>query len=184
MVAEMQKKSPNQRAAELGVPFGVYFSAMSVAIIYSDQTSIVSILALAMLVGTPFVLYALLRKCYRDDNGFTEYSGLWMTGILICIYGALITGLVTFLVFHFLRPDYFYELLQQMIKIYNSSTEPDMVEMTKILKGIVANGNVPRPIEVVFTNFWLVSFAGSIMSAIVSFVVKKVPLRNENENEN
>ena len=142
-----------RRAANDGVPMGIFMSVMAAALIYADRLPWLVVVVMAMLLMLPCMLYYFQRKMFVAEYGFTEYSGLWMLGILIMICASLITGLVTWAIFQFVRPGYFYEITR-----------------------VVSGNMLPRPIEMVFSAFWLWSFVGSLLSAVVALVVKKVPL--------
>ncbi len=167
-----------RRAAYYGVPVGIVMSVMAVSAIYVDKVSQLAVVVIAMVLLLPCVLYHYERKMYKAEYGFTEYSGLWMLGILTMIYGSLITSFVTLGVFTFLRPGYFYEQAQLCITLYSTSTDPQVQESVTMLKRMVEGNMLPKPIEVVFAAFWLWSFVGSILSALVALVVKRVPVRD------
>lgn len=165
-----------RRAANDGVPMGIFMSVMAAALIYADRLPWLVVVVMAMLLMLPCMLYYFQRKMFVAEYGFTEYSGLWMLGIFIMICASLITGLVTWAIFQFVRPGYFYEMAQRGIAFYNAAGDPQSRETAAMLTRVVSGNMLPRPIEMVFSAFWLWSFVGSLLSAVVALVVKKVPL--------
>ncbi|MBQ7689864.1 MAG: DUF4199 domain-containing protein [Muribaculaceae bacterium] len=165
-----ERKSVFKRGAECGVPVGVYMSIMSLCTLFSDKASVLSLLFLLMLLLGPVVIYRFQRQYFVQTNGMAEYSALWMQGILMVIYGALISGAVTLVVLQWVRPTLLYDQAQQFLELCNQAPEmraqlgtmPDMVEK------IIENGLLPKPIEVVFSTFWFVTFSGSVLSAITA----------------
>jgi len=71
-----------RRAANDGVPMGIFMSVMAAALIYADRLPWLVVVVMAMLLMLPCMLYYFQRKMFVAEYGFTEYSGLWMLGIL------------------------------------------------------------------------------------------------------
>lgn len=80
-------KSIYQRAGEWGVPFGLYLSCVAVLSIFADWFAPLQLLFMVLLMGLPLVTYYFQRRKFIEDNGFTEYAGLWMLGIMLYILG-------------------------------------------------------------------------------------------------
>ena len=80
------KRSIFQCAGQWGLPFGLYLSCAAVASIYADWFAPLQLVFLILLLGTPVVAYAFQRRKFIEDNGFTEYAGLWMLGIMLFLY--------------------------------------------------------------------------------------------------
>ena len=171
-------------AATWGVPFGIYLSCMSVAWIYTDRMPMLSIVATTMLLLIPFIIYRLMRRFHENEFGFTTFSSLWMLGILLFIYASLITALVTYCVFNFLRPDFFYEQAQAMVDMYRSNTDVQTQETVAIMQRIIDGNLMPRVIEMVFFAFWTVSFLGSLLSACIAWIVRLTPHKQQSPKHN
>lgn len=169
------QKSLFKQAAEWGVPFGIYLSVMASGFIFSDQHIAISAFALAMVLLIPYVVYRWLRKRYGADEGRTSFSNLWMTGIVIFLCGALIACGVSWAVIEYLRPTYFYDQAQLLIKQYDSAPEAfaeGMQEVVDMLHLIIEKKAAPRSIDLALTGFWLCSFGGSLLSALTAALIK------------
>jgi len=173
MMEQQAKKSIYQRAAEWGLPFGLYLSVMAVSSITADLFSPLSIVFLAMLFGTPVLVYAFQRRKFIEDNGFTEYAGLWMLGIMLFILGTIISSLVVYLVLQYLRPNYIYEQTQMAIDTYKQLPQMRDSEMLEILQKMVDRRLLPTPIETVFNAFWFITFGGCLVSAVTALVARR-----------
>ena len=127
-------------------------------------------LFLVMLAFGPFVIYRFQRQYFVQENGMTEYSALWMHGILMVIYGALISGAVTLIVLQWVRPTLLYDQAQQFIDICNAAPEmkTQFGTFVDVVQKMIDEGLMPKPIEVVFSTFWMVTFSGSVLSAITA----------------
>lgn len=174
-----KRESIFKYAARCGLPMGAYLSVMSIAMIFTDKVPILSFVVLGMLLCTPFLVYRLLRNRYVADECTTDFSSLWMIGILTFIYGSLICTAVSYAVLHWLRPDFFYDMAQMVIDQYKDI--PAASDMVDILTKAIDKGLLPSTLEFLFQMFWLTSFLGSVLSAIVTLVVRsRKPQRNLN----
>lgn len=170
------KKSIYQRAAEWGLPFGLYLACAAVASIYADWFTPLSMVFLLLLVCTPVVVYYFQRRKFIEDDGFTEYAALWMLGILLFILGALVAGVIVFIVLQYCRPGYIYEQAQMVVDAYSKMPQMRDSELLTIVKRAIDEKMLPTPIETVFNAFWFITFAGSLLSALTALVAQR-PLR-------
>lgn len=171
-----KRESIFKYAARCGLPMGGYLSVMSVAMVFSDKVPLLSLVVLGMLLCTPVLVYKMLRARYVADDGTTDFSSLWMIGILTFIYGSLICTAVTYALLQWFRPDFFYDMAQMVIDQY--SKVPAASDMVDTLTKIVDKGLLPSTLEFLFQMFWLTSFLGSLLSAIVAVVVRKTKIKN------
>lgn len=167
------KRSIFQCAGQWGFPFGLYLSCAAVASIYADWFAPLQLVFLILLLGTPVVAYAFQRRKFIEDNGFTEYAGLWMLGIMLFILGTIISSLVVYLVLQYLRPNYIYEQTQMAIDTYKQLPQMRDSEMLEILQKMVDRRLLPTPIETVFNAFWFITFGGCLVSAVTALVARR-----------
>ena len=92
---------------------------------------------------------------------------------MLFILGLIISSFVAYMVLQYGRPGFIYEQAQKAIEVYNAMPEMRDGELVKALQLMVDRHILPTPIEMVFSMFWLVSFLGSVTSAITAFIVKK-----------
>ena len=122
-----KKKSIYQRAAEWGVPFGLYLACAAMPYIFSDYFPPLSFLFIIMVLGIPFIVGYFQRHKFIEDDGFTEYAGLWMLGIMLFLLGTLVASLIVYLVLQYFRPTFMYDQAQVIINAYK-----DMPEMKRL----------------------------------------------------
>ena len=168
-----ERINPYRRPAENGIPFGAYMSAMAVGSVFADRMPLLALAVLVMMVATPVVVYRFQRRYFIDEQGFTEYAALWMMGIMMFIFGALIAALVTYFTVKLARPDFIYDQAIQVINTYSQMPEFKDSEMVTVLQKMVDEGLLPTPIETVFNMFWVVTFGGAILSAITALVAQR-----------
>lgn len=168
-----ERINPYRRAAENGIPFGAYLSAMAVGSIFADRMPLLALAVLVMMVATPVVVYRFQRRYFIDEQGFTEFAALWMMGIMMFVFGSLIAGLVTYLTATMARPDFIYDQANQVIATYSQLPEFKDSEMVSVLQKMVDEGMLPSPIETVFNMFWAMTFGGAILSAVTALVAQR-----------
>jgi len=167
------KTSIFQRAAEWGIPFGMYLACTAVTSIFTDWFVPLRLIFLVLLLGTPLVTYYFQRRKFIEDDGFTEYSALWMLGIMLFILGSIIASVIVYLVIQYGRPDFMYDQMQQAIEIYSKMPEMKDSEALRVFQRMVDERLMPTPIEMVFNAFWFVTFCGSVTSAITALVARR-----------
>ena len=167
------KKSIYQQAGEWGVPFGLYLSCTAVTSIFADWFMPLQFLFLILLLGTPLVVYYFQRRRFIQDDGFTEYAGLWMLGIMLFILGTLICSLIVFLVLQYVRPTYIVDRTQAAVDFYNTLPQMKDSEMLEAVQFAIDRKILPTPIEMVTSMFWFVTFAGSLLSALTALIAQR-----------
>ena len=167
------KKSIYQQAGEWGVPFGLYMSCTAITSIFADWFLPLHFLFMVLLLGTPFVTYYFQRRRFIQDDGFTEYSGLWMLGILLFILGTLICSFIVFLVLQYIRPSFIYDQAQAAVDLYKTLPQMKDSEMLKTLQCAIDEKLLPTPIEMVTSVFWFVTFTGSLVSALTALIAQR-----------
>ena len=167
---EHVKKNIFQRAAEWGLPFGLYLACTGAAAIYADRVPLFGILFIFLTLGAPVLCYLYQRRKFIEDDGFTDFSSLWMLGILLFILGTVVSSFIIFLVLQYLRPNFIYEQAQALIELYSKTPETQNSEVLTVLKHLVEEKLLPRPIEAVFNTFWFITFTGSISSAVTALI--------------
>ena len=167
------KKSIYQHAGEWGVPFGLYLSCAAIASIFADMFQPLSLVFLILLAGIPVVVYYFQRRKFIEDEGFTEYAGLWMLGIMLFILGSMLASLIVFLVLQYVRPGFIYEQAQLVIETYDKLPGGGNSEVPKMMKRMIEEKMLPSPIEMVFDVFWFVTFGGSLLSALTALIAQR-----------
>lgn len=176
------KKSIFQRAAEWGIPFGLYLACAAMTYIFSDYFLPLSMLFLVMCLFTPVIVYYFQRRKFIEDDGFSEYAATWMLGIMLYLLGTLVASLIVYLVLQYVRPTFMYEQAQVIINA--SKDNPDMKdsEMLNIIKLMVDKKLMPSPIEIVMNMYWLVTFMGSFTSAFTAWPARSKIRRRHNQS--
>ena len=167
------KKSIYQLAGEWGVPFGLYMACMAAASIFADWFAPLHILFMVLLFGLPLVTYYFQRRKFIEDDGFTEYAGLWMLGILLFILGTVLCSFIVFFLLQFVRPNFIYEQAQAAIEAYSAMPQMKDSELVHVLQVAIDQKALPTPIQMVMSIFWFISFGGSLVSAVTALFARR-----------
>ena len=167
-----QKKNVFGRGADYGAILGMWLTVMALAWIYADKVAPLAVAGLIMAIVTPVVVYRFQSKEYVASGGKAPFADLWMLGILMFICGSLITGLVTYSVFQWLRPEFIRTQAELAAQIYESEPSLGMAEAGKILRDVIEQGALPSPIQMVMSLFWFTTFGGSVLSALTAVLAR------------
>ena len=172
-----ESKSVFKRGADDGFWAGIYLSVLVIALLLSVKSLLAGMLGLVMAVGVPVATYLLLRRAYRADYGTTRFSELWMQGICTFFFGSLIMAVALYVFLGYIEPGYIYSLVGQAVDTYRVVGTPQAVEMADMLQKLADSHMLPSPIMVAVDMIWTVSFTGSVLSLLLSLIVRAVPLK-------
>ena len=172
-VCMTNKKSIYQRAAEWGIPFGLYLACMAVASIFTDWFPPLGLIFMILLLATPVVVYYFQRRKFIEDDGFTEYAALWMMGIMLVILGGTLASFIIYLVLQYIRPEFMYDQARIVLDAYKEVPEMRDSDVLRVIQRMVDERLMPSPIETVFNAFWFVSFGGSVVSALTALIAQR-----------
>ncbi len=162
-------------AGRLGLPMGGYLSALSAAVVFSDRATVMPVVALVLIVCLPLVVYRMQRQVHKADTS-TPYAGIWLLGMMTVIFGSLICALATYVMITALRPDFITEQVQAAINTYSQVPELRDGTLVQAMRMALKEGLLPTPIEYVVQMFWMTSFAGSLLSALLAIPATKLPM--------
>ena len=165
-------KSIYRTGAENGAVFGIYLTVLSIMFMYGFDSVLFMYLSMAMFLGIPGVVYFYMRKYHVSLHGISQFSALWMLGILIFLFGSLICGVVTYVWMQYIEPTFIYDQVQMAIKLYETVPGENARMLTDILKQAVENHMLPSAIDIVIEMIMLTTFVGSIISMMLSAVVR------------
>ena len=175
-----QNKSVYKVAAECGIPLGVLMSLISLCFIYFDCVPILSLVVIILLALGPLVVYRYQRRYFVSLGGNASYSTLWLQGVLMVFFGALISGLVTLLILQYVRPTWVYDMVQNTLESFNTMPQDSVKSMQPMIdemRKMAESGLLPTPTQYVVQMFWSVMVSGALMSAITAAFASR-PINN------
>lgn len=167
-------KSAYRRGADDGVYLGVVLTALYFSTAYSFMISALGLLSLLLLVAVPALIFVLLRRAYISESGATAFSALWMHGIMAFLCGAAISSTIAVVHMQWLEPDLLLKQMQTLIDTYNSTDWPQAKEIAHTLQLAIDNHMLPTPINMAIDMLWLIVFTGSMLSMVISYIVKNL----------
>ena len=156
------------------MPLGVVNSLAATMFLYSDKVPVLAYLAMALMLCLPSMVFRYEKAALLEEKGNIDMAGLWIMGILMTVYALLITGLVSFVEMQYLRPQYVYEQVQTAIDTLKQMPRDQFSgELLDEMNRGVAEGLLPRPIEVVMNMFCMSAMAGSFVSLVITMIVTR-----------
>ena len=176
----MQKKSIYKYASEAGLPIGLYLTLMSACLLMSIEMPGLPILMLPLMLGFPFVLWALLRKIVREEPSYMKFASVWLGGIYTVIFGTLICLFLSSLYVIFIEPSFVVKYITNAIEaVETSPMANDYHGSITLMKEAMEAHILPSSLEFLTSMAWFTCFSGSIMSLLIALVItktgKKVP---------
>ena len=165
-------KSIYRVGAENGVGFGIYLTVLSIMLMYGFDSVLLMYASIVLFLGIPGVVYFYMRRYHVAAHGISQFSALWMLGILIFLFGSLICGCVTYIWMQYIEPTFIYDQVQMAIKLYETVPGENARILVDVLERAVENHMLPSAIDIVIEMIMLTTFVGSIVSMILSAVVR------------
>ncbi|MBQ9076447.1 MAG: DUF4199 domain-containing protein [Muribaculaceae bacterium] len=166
----LEKYSPFRRGADDGFLFGIYLTVLFFATASATSVPYIGLLSPLMAAGVPIVTYIYLRRSYVKDYGTTQFSSLWMQGIVMFFCGSIIMALAAYIYMRWIAPDFLISQITSSIETLKGQGRGK--EVIDILQKMLDNNLIPTPIQVAIEMIWLGVFSGSLLSIIVSLIVQ------------
>ncbi len=162
-----------QYSMQAGVWLGLYLIVRFVCSVASIYSPMLNLIAMILLVGTPFVLYHLMKKYHKNNDDVSTFSLMWMMGIMLFAFASLICAVPEYLFYEYINPDYITNTMQQSVSLIK---EMDLIKddtLMQELEKISTTGAVPTSIQMIMSSLWSNVFFGSLLSFVVAiFVVR------------
>lgn len=171
-IAMKENKSPYYRGAKAGRFFGLYLSAIFLAMALSSKLPLLSAATLVLTLCIPVAVYRPLRRSYIESKGEASFSELWVQGIAMFLFGSAICGLVTLVYMKWIAPGFLVRQVLDAIESCNAIGTPEYMECARILKNMISQGVVPSPSTFVISMFWLTMAGGCILSLIMALIAR------------
>lgn len=172
-----QQKSVYRRGADDGLFFGVYLIALFFATAYSLTMPFVGLLSTILMLAVPVVIYRFLRRAHIERDGKSQFSELWLHGIVIFFCGGLIVSVVALIYMKWFEPNFIVNQAKIAIQIWEEANVPQAGEMAKVLNQAIEQKMIPTPINVVIEMLWLQVFTGSLLSMLLSAIIKSIKIK-------
>lgn len=161
------------RASRIGPVAGVYFTALFLSAAYAGMHPLLSLVALAMILAVPWLLYLRLSQGV-GDRGPLRTSPLWTEGVYTFLFGGLVMALLVYLWLKYVDPDYLQNQLRLAAELLRENPEAAGPELRQNIEAVLEQGTMPGAIQMAMSLFWTVTFTGAVLSLLVAYIVAKV----------
>ncbi len=154
-----------RRGASDGALLGLLFTAVFFCSVYSDRLPFLAVIALLMIVAVPFAAYRFMRRSYLRAGFRMAFATVWLQGILLFIFAALATTVGVYLFFRFIESDY----VSCLFDNYLAMSERHAIDgaFTDTIRRMREVKFIPRPVDMVMSTLWAISFFGSMLSLLL-----------------
>jgi hypothetical protein len=165
-------------SANDGAVLGILLAAFAIFMMLSTTNGFFVLIGFAIFIAVPFLIYNFLKRAYINSNYNATFSMLWLQGINTFICGGLIMALAIFVYLRFIEPNFITDQISQMIDLLNETGDAGSASLASSLETLMKNKQLPTPISVAFSNMFSVVFTGSLLSAVVSLIVRALNKNN------
>lgn len=187
----MQDKNVNGSMIHYAMEYGTWLGAL---LILKFLTVIVPggfvthFLFIAVMIAIPVVFFYLVRL-YASKVPYSPYlfSQLWSFGILIALFGSMLSGIVEYACLQYVVPDFLPRMVASLKEALSALEVPQDGQRAQVLAGMkvyLANLEVPTAIEFVMQEIITCIFFGSLFSVLVSPIVATLKRKKELRDKN
>ena len=152
---------------------GIYLTLIFLFTVLSEQFSLLSLAGLAMLCYIPFFTYRLIVKIHKKYFCTSDFASLWMLGISIFIGGSMICALCSYAYLQYIDPNFIYRQAVNAAELYKELDPDNTSGIAEVIDSLIDNNMLPTPIEVAVEMLWTTTFFGSLISMLLSAIVRK-----------
>ncbi len=167
-----QEKGLNQYAMEYGLYFGLILIIKFVLTSFSQTSSILNMLSMALVVAVPIVVYFLV-KSYRDKTGTVIFGKLWFFGIALYFYSALISGIFEYLYYQYINPEYLYTMQESISTLAKELLSANNTQSLEDLDALIGENGIMSSIQIVYNGILGMLMLGSIYSLILALLLRR-----------
>ncbi len=181
---EIKKKSLLTNALSYGIIAGVILILIGVLYYILDVNIFqFTMMAVSFLVnfGIIIVLMVIGIKAYRDKSlgGKIDYAKSFLSGLLICTFAMVLSGLFNFVFYNYFDPDYMPKMLDNMVEMFeNLNMSEEQIDLA-----IARSEKNMKPINQLISTLYTGPIAGVILSLIVSIFIKKEPALSASDSQ-
>lgn len=161
-------QSPYRRGADDGFIFGIYLTVMFFASIFAGSSALLPLLALAMMVCVPLVIYRFMRSYDRKLGAAATFAMLWMQGVVIFFCGMLIAGTALVVYMKWIHPEFVMEQLTAVAALKDTMPGGQIDLAADVASKMIEARFIPTPIDIVTEMIMLAIVSGSLLSMTLS----------------
>lgn len=166
-----EAKSLYAHAAGDGLVVGLVMIGTFLSMVLISRYPLLSPLTLALLCFTPYLAWRYVRKHWVQRQIPSSFSAVWLTGICIYLFGAIILALGIYIILGFVFPGWIEN--QTLLTAQRLAADPRTFQESRMVMEIIRQGLLPSPISVAVSMIWLVGFTGSLWSLVYALIATR-----------
>lgn len=167
----MPTRSVYVLGAQDGLWTGLAMSIVFVLMVFTTEVPTLGLLAMAGFIAVPWMVWRFLRWRWIAREVPEQFSAVWLHGICVFLFGAIILAMAIYLTFGYIQPNWIESRTIEAAR--RLATQPDTANQAKKIITIVENGLLPSPIRIAVSSIWLVAFTGSLWSMIFATILTR-----------
>ena len=166
-------KSAYRYSSELGPAMGLLLFLMSACLIAGVHIPTLSICILPLGLCVPVLLTVLMRHIWIRAPHLRTFGAIWLAGIWIFIFGALICAILSAAWILLFEPRFVEIYIQECINaIENSPMVSSHGAELAQMHSLIEQGAIPSPLQFIFSMIWTTAFCGSILSLLCAAAIR------------
>lgn len=165
-------KSVYTAGAEDGLVMGPLMALTAICWGASTYHPFCVIPAVVLAVAVPVFAYLFLARTYKAQPEVSTFSALWLQGICLFFFGALIMAVVVYGVIRLWCPTFMVDQITNFISLYSAVDDPVARQSVEMMETLLREGALPSPIEIVLELIYGAVFSGSLLSMVFSLIIR------------
>ena len=161
-------------AADYGLVLGALYCVTFFGGLYAMRLPWLSVLCLLAAVGVPATVWIMLRRTWNKSLRTMQFSALWTQGIVASACGGVLLALATYIYLKWVSPDMMLGALEHQADLWDAAATEQSKANARALRLMIENGAIPHPSEVAFQLACLVIFTGSILTMVLSLIIRAI----------
>lgn len=160
----------SRSAMEYGIYLGVFFIVKFVITTLSVYIPALSIISLIMTVAIPFLLYKFMMMYADHYYGSLSFIQYWLFGILLFFFASLICGVVNYIYYQYVNPDFLNVQISALMNQLNSVESLKNTGFSDFFRETLEKNGTPTAIQMTIQTIWSTVFWGALLSVVIGLI--------------
>lgn len=161
-------------AADYGIVLGALYCITFFGGLYAMRLPWLSVACMLAAAGVPVTMWIMLKKTWDKSLRTMPFSAMWTEGIVASAFGGILLALATFIYLKWVAPGIMLGTLEHQADLWDAAATEQSKANARALRLMIENGAIPHPSEVAFQLVCLVVFTGSILTMVLSMIIRAI----------
>lgn len=162
---------------EYGAYMGLLFIAKFFVSTYALRSSSANMVSTLMAIAIPILAFYMIRW-FRDKSGHNTFARIWLFGIYMFFFAALLSGAAEYVYYRYINPDYIQIQQQAIADMLGELSQKNSMPFLTTVQKALGESSTPSPIDMVFQGIWASAFLGSVYSLLLAAFMRSKGKRN------